>query len=101
MVTAGFRWQPDTCPIAYAIVTTVSPDASETPTSPIPTWGKPAAITAEPHPANVNQNVPIASAAYFRIWSIGVPPVVGPQRTTAGAVAQGAREAVCTGIRRC
>ena len=36
----------------------------------MPTSGNPAAITAEPHPANVSQNVPIASAAYLRNWSI-------------------------------
>src|SRR5882724_1859440 len=47
------------------MVTTLSPNARDTPSRPIPTWGKPAAITALPHPANVSQNVPIASAAYF------------------------------------
>src|SRR6267142_338751 len=47
------------------MVTTLSPNANDTPTSPIPTCGKPAAMTALPHPANVNQNVPMASAAYF------------------------------------
>src|SRR4029453_706692 len=47
------------------MVTTLSPNARDTPTSPIPTCGKPAAMTALPHPANVSQNVPMASAAYF------------------------------------
>src|SRR5689334_8599655 len=47
------------------MVTTLSPNANDTPTRPIPTCGKPAAITALPQPANVSQNVPIASAAYF------------------------------------
>jgi hypothetical protein len=31
----------------------------------MPTCGNPAAMTALPHPANVSQKVPIASAAYF------------------------------------
>src|SRR6187397_2371564 len=47
------------------MVTTLRPNARDTPTSPIPTCGKPAAMTALPHPANVSQNVPMASAAYF------------------------------------
>src|SRR6185295_14775787 len=47
------------------MVTTLRPKASDTPTNPMPTCGKPAAITALPHPAKVSQNVPIASAAYF------------------------------------
>jgi hypothetical protein len=33
----------------------------------MPTCGKPAAITAEPQPAKVSQNVPMASAANLRI----------------------------------
>jgi hypothetical protein len=68
-------------PTEYAIVTTVNPNASETPRSPIPTSGNPDAITAEPQPANVSQNVPIASAAYLRIWSMIVRPVEPPMRT--------------------
>src|SRR3954451_23671928 len=52
------------------MVRTVRPKASETPSNPIPTCGNPAAMTAEPHPANVSQNVPIASATYFLIWSM-------------------------------
>src|SRR5262245_9141812 len=55
------------------MVTTLRPNARETPTRPIPTCGKPAAITALPHPANVSQKVPMASAAYFFI-SIDVSP---------------------------
>ena len=47
------------------MVTTLRPKASDTPTSPMPTCGNPAAMTALPHPAKVSQNVPIASAAYF------------------------------------
>ena len=68
------RWQPEMWPIAYAIVTTVRPKASDTPTRPIPTFGKPAAMTALPHPPKVSQNVPIASAAYF--FRLMVPPVL-------------------------
>src|SRR3954466_14145087 len=49
------------------MVTTLSPNARETPTRPIPNCGKPAAITALPQPANVSQKVPMASAAYFFI----------------------------------
>src|SRR3954467_229685 len=49
------------------MVTTLSPNARETPPRPMPTCGKPAAITALPQPANVSQKVPIASAAYFFI----------------------------------
>src|SRR5215469_6515602 len=52
------------------MVTTLSPNVRDTPTRPMPTCGKVAAITALPHPANVSQNVPISSAAYFRA-SIG------------------------------
>src|SRR5260370_30885538 len=47
------------------MVTTLSPNASETPTNPMPTCGNAAAMTALPQPAKVSQNVPIASAAYF------------------------------------
>ena len=53
--------------MAYAIVSTVRPNANDTPSRPMPTCGKPAAITALPQPPKVNQNVPIASAASFRI----------------------------------
>src|SRR5215475_13269119 len=49
------------------MVTTLSPNVRDTPTRPMPTWGKPAAMTALPHPANVSQNVPINSAAYFLV----------------------------------
>src|SRR5436305_11347224 len=60
-------------PIAYAIVTTLRPKARDTPTRPIPTCGKPAAITALPHPAKVSQNVPINSAAYFWVFISRLP----------------------------
>jgi hypothetical protein len=55
------------CPIAKAIVSTVSPKASETPSKPMPTLGKAAANTALPHPPRTNQNVPKNSAVYFCI----------------------------------
>src|ERR1700722_12894593 len=63
METAGVRGQPETCAMAYAIVSTVSPNASDTPSSPMPTDGKAAAMTALPHPAKTSQKVPMNSAA--------------------------------------
>ncbi len=63
--TAGFKWHPEICPIAKAIVNTVNPNANETPSQPIPTSGTPAASTAAPQPPNVNQNVPKNSAPHF------------------------------------
>src|SRR5215472_1470437 len=62
-VTAGLMWHPEMCPIAYAIVSSVKPKASETPTRPTPTLGNPAASTAVPHPPRTSQNVPMNSAA--------------------------------------
>ena len=47
-VTAGFRWAPEIFPKEYAIVRTVKPNASATPTRPIPTSGNLAASTALP-----------------------------------------------------
>ena len=52
IVTAGFKWHPDICPIANAIVKTVNPKAKATPVNPIPSSGYPAAKTALPHPPN-------------------------------------------------
>src|SRR5580765_7986674 len=60
--TAGFRWQPEMWPTAYAMVRTVKPKARETPWRPMPTLGKAAAKTALPHPPNTNHKVPINSA---------------------------------------
>jgi hypothetical protein len=55
--------------MAKAIVSTVRPNASETPTSPIPKLESvppnAAASTALPQPPNVNQKVPKTSAASF------------------------------------
>ena len=39
----------------------------------MPTSGKPAAITALPHPANVSQKVPMPSAAHFFICMFKLP----------------------------
>ena len=55
------------CPIAKAIVSTVSPKANETPSNPMPTSGKAAANTALPHPPRTSQKVPKNSAPYFLI----------------------------------
>src|SRR6187402_2503772 len=52
-------------PIEKAIVSTVRPNANETPSRPIPTSGKAAAKTALPHPPRTSQNVPKVSAAYL------------------------------------
>ena len=48
-------------PMAYAIVSTVSPNARATPKRPIPTFGNAAAITALPHPPKTSQKVPTNS----------------------------------------
>jgi hypothetical protein len=68
METAGFRWQPEIWPIAYAIVRTVNPKASETPSKPMPRLGNAAANTALPHPPRTSQNVPKNSALYCFIF---------------------------------
>src|SRR3954470_242825 len=48
------------------MVNTVRPKASDTPMSPIPTLGKPAASTALPHPPKTSQKVPNTSAMSLR-----------------------------------
>src|SRR6185295_6380952 len=63
------------CPIAKAIVSTVRPNASDTPARPMPTSGKAAARTALPQPPSTNQNVPMNSAASF--FDIGIHPPCG------------------------
>src|SRR5512146_1456226 len=50
------------CPMANAMVRTVSPNARATPRNPMPNDGKAAARTALPHPPNTSQNVPKNSA---------------------------------------
>src|SRR3990167_3716953 len=52
------------------MVTTVRPNASETPSRPMPTSGNAAARTALPQPPNTSQNVPINSAKPFWIFVI-------------------------------
>src|SRR6185312_5524446 len=47
------------------MVTTVRPNATETPSNPIPTFGKAAARTALPQPPSTSQNVPMNSAESF------------------------------------
>src|SRR5688572_21323841 len=55
------------------MVSTLRPKASETPRRPMPTSGKPAAMTALPHPAKVSQKVPIASAEHLRRSMVALP----------------------------
>ncbi len=72
MVTAGLKCAPETCPTAYAIVTTESPKASETPSRPTPSCEdgvvSPVGVKnddpkiAVPQPANTSQKVPRSSA---------------------------------------
>src|SRR6476659_5551151 len=56
------------------MVRTVRPNARLTPKKPMPRAGKPAASTALPQPAKVNQNVPKNSAPRRRGISIESPP---------------------------
>src|ERR1017187_4785213 len=48
--------------MAYAMVSTVNPNAKATPTKPMPRLGNAAVSTALPHPPKTSQNVPINSA---------------------------------------
>src|SRR6478735_3821005 len=50
------------CPMAKAMVSTVRPNASDTPRRPIPTSGNAAASTALPQPPRTSQKVPRNSA---------------------------------------
>jgi hypothetical protein len=54
-------------PIAYGMVRTVRPKASDTPCNPMPTFGNVAARTALPQPPSTNQKVPRNSAPYCLI----------------------------------
>ncbi len=65
--TAGLKCPPEMCPKAYAPVNTVRPKAKETPTSPIPTPGTPAAKTAAPQPPRTSHAVPINPATNFSL----------------------------------
>src|SRR6478672_114904 len=71
--TAGLKCPPEIGPSAYAPDSTVRPNASDTPSRPMPTSGKAAASTALPHPPRTSQKVPIDSAASLE--SIGTPLV--------------------------
>src|SRR5262245_36981451 len=65
--------------MAYAMVSTVSPNANATPRNPIPRVGNPAASTALPHPPSTSHNVPTNSAATLLdsgICAMCVPPGV-------------------------
>jgi hypothetical protein len=53
--------------MAKAMVSTVKPNARDTPRRPMPTFGKAAAKTALPQPPRTNQKVPKNSALYFFI----------------------------------
>src|SRR5690348_18347250 len=63
--TAGLKCPPEIGPSAYAPVSTVNPNASETPVNPMPTSGNVAASTALPQPPRTSQNVPMNSADSF------------------------------------
>src|SRR5579883_3521215 len=67
--TAGLKCPPEMGPSAYTPVSTVSPNASATPTKPMPSCGKAAASTALPQPPRTSQNVPRNSAAIFEYMS--------------------------------
>ena len=81
MVTAGLKCAPETCPTAYAIVTTDRPKASDTPSRPTPSWDEGAVMLgvvkkddpkiAVPQPPNTSQKVP-SSSAPRRLRSDGV-----------------------------
>src|SRR6266498_824392 len=56
------------------MVRTVRPNASDTPTKPMPSPGNPAARTALPHPPNTSQKVPNNSAAALLFNGMDLPP---------------------------
>src|SRR5687768_2374561 len=58
-VMAGLKCAPETWPTAYAMVSTVRPKASDTPSH----WTFSLASTAVPQPPKTSQNVPKNSAA--------------------------------------
>ena len=71
--------------MAYAMVSTDRPKASDTPSRPMPTCGKAAAITALPHPARTSQKVPMNSTDK-RLVSDGVV-MTAPNGSGTGAAA--------------
>src|SRR5688500_1785014 len=84
--TAGLKCPPEIGPSAYAPLSTVRPNASDTPRSPIPTAGKAAASTALPHPPRTSQNVPRNSAESLEntVHSLKVVGVKGEGRREKG-----------------
>src|SRR5262249_23927467 len=85
---------PEIGPKAYAPVSTVSPNASETPRRPIPTPGKDAASTALPHPPSTSQNVPRNSAASFVVI---IPPPCVERRACTARLFRPPPQRCCTG----
>jgi hypothetical protein len=83
----GFRWQPDTWPMAQAVVSTVSPKARGTPDSPIPTSGKAAASTALPQPPSTSRSVPGNAAR--RRWGVEASGAGGMPGGTQGQTGPG------------
>src|SRR5690348_8425438 len=75
--TAGLKWPPEIGPTAYAIVSTVKPKASATPTKPMPRFGNAAASTALPQPPITSQNVPKNSAPKRLPMLIALSPGFG------------------------
>ncbi len=62
--TAGFKWQPEICPMATAIVCTVGQNARETPGSPIPVSVNAVASAALPYPPRTSKIATVNSAVY-------------------------------------
>src|SRR4051794_30935390 len=61
-------WQPETCPIVYAIASSASPNAKATPYTPILS----AAMIALPGPMIISTAVPTASAPNTRMFDCPV-----------------------------
>jgi hypothetical protein len=78
-VTAGLKWAPEIGPSAYAIVSTLSPNARATPAKPMPRPGNAAASTALPQPPSTNQNVPHSSAIDRRHNDIAATAPFAPE----------------------
>src|SRR3569833_1507152 len=77
--------------MANAIVSTVRPNASDTPSRPMPTLGNAAAITALPQPPSTSQNVPKNSAARRLESGMVVPDSFRFLKTDAPCLARRAR----------
>src|SRR3954447_21398098 len=60
-VTAGLMWHPEMCPMVYAMASSDSPKARDTPTNPTLSPDS----TAQPHPPKTRTNVPTNSARYL------------------------------------